>query len=194
MCSLFILFFLHIQAFLYFVIYRNCPFFPLKTLIMKSYKRISKNTCVRLYPIGVRKRKNGKFCAEIKHPLNKKMIWLGTFVTAEDASKNYESKKIEFEELVMAKRAKNGQISEKFDQESCVTYEFEEKSSMSVDENTNTSNGVEESDEELMMGTWVKISENQEVKYSHKLGVPVVDNYGFLLGEFSILDDLRIYM
>ncbi|PHT29018.1 hypothetical protein CQW23_31395 [Capsicum baccatum] len=122
------------------------------------------------------------------------MIWLGTSVTAEDASKNYESKKLEFEELLMAKRAKNGQLSEKSYQESCVTDKFEEKSPMSVDENTNTLNGVEESDEELMMGTWVKISENQEVKYSHKLGVPIVDNYGFLLGEFSILDDLRIYM
>ncbi|KAM3203741.1 hypothetical protein P3L10_031367 [Capsicum annuum] len=161
---------------------------------MKSYKRISKNSCVRLYPIGVRKRKNEKFCAKIKHQLNKKIIWLGTFITAEDASKNNESKKLEFEELVMAKRAKKCQISEKSDQEFCVTNEFEEKSSMSVDEDTNTSNGVEESDEELMMGTWVKISENQEVKYSHKLVVPVVDNYGFLLGEFSILDDLRIYM
>ncbi|KAM3269540.1 hypothetical protein P3S67_030422 [Capsicum chacoense] len=161
---------------------------------MKSYKRISKNSCVRLYPSGVRKRKNEKFYAEIKHPLNKKMIWLGTFVTAEDASKNYESKKLEFEELVMAKRAKNGQISEKSDQESCVANEFFEKSSMSVYENTNTSNGVEESEEELMMGTWVKILENQEVKYSHKLGVPIVDNYGFLLGEFSVLDDLSIYM
>ncbi|KAM3269529.1 hypothetical protein P3S67_030411 [Capsicum chacoense] len=155
---------------------------------MKSYKRISQNSC------GVRKRKNGKFCAEIKHPLNKKIIWLGTFVTDEDASKNYESKKLEFEELVMAKRAKNGQISEKPDQESCVTNEFEEKSSMSVDENTNISNRVEESEEDLMMGTWMKISENQEVKYSHKLGVPIVDNYGFLLGEFSVLEDLSIYM
>ncbi|KAM3203743.1 hypothetical protein P3L10_031369 [Capsicum annuum] len=86
----------------------------------------------------------------------------------------------------MAKSAKNVQISEKSDQESCVTDEFEEKSSMSADENRNTSNGVKESDEELMMGTWVKISENQEVKYAHKLGVPIMDNYGFLLGEFSV--------
>ncbi|KAF3643595.1 hypothetical protein FXO38_07836 [Capsicum annuum] len=130
---------------------------------MKSYKRISKNSCVRLYPIGIRKRKNGKFCAEIKHPLNKKMIWLGAFVTDEDASKNYESKKLEFKGLAMAKSEQYGQISEKSGQESCITDEFEEKSSMSVDKNTNTSNMVEDSDEELMMGTWVIRKSRSEI-------------------------------
>ncbi|PHT67751.1 hypothetical protein T459_27238 [Capsicum annuum] len=147
---------------------------------MKSHKRISKNTYVKSYPIRVRKRKNGKFCAEIKHPFNKKMIWLGTFVTVEDASKSYESKNLEFEELVLAKSAKMARFSKNLiknlvlliklkKNQSRVTDEIEENSSMSADENTNSSDGVEEkinlfleeeSDQELMMGIWVKISED----------------------------------
>ncbi|MCD7446631.1 hypothetical protein HAX54_012117 [Datura stramonium] len=144
------------------------------------------------------------------------MIWLGTFITAEEASESYKSKKLVFEELLMAKIAKKGQILEKSDQESCSSDESAEKSLMGVDEklislngveeksnlfageeqessmgdseNTNSSNGVEEKsnlftgeegdDEELLMGTWVKISEDKQVKISRKLGVPVVDNYG----------------
>ncbi|KAL3336754.1 hypothetical protein AABB24_029428 [Solanum stoloniferum] len=178
---------------------------------MKSNRKISKNSYVRLYPVGVRKRKNGKFCAEIKHPFNKKMVWLGTFVTADEAFESYKSKKLQFEELVMAKEAKKRQKFEKSVQESL----------MGVAENTNSSNGVEEkldlfaeekqeslmgdssnsnlgenfggeeSDEELFKGTWVKILEGKEVMFSHNLGVPIIDNYGFLLGEFSDLDDLR---
>ncbi|XP_049403827.1 ethylene-responsive transcription factor CRF2-like [Solanum stenotomum] len=66
-------------------------------------------------------------------------------------------------------------------------------SSDQVDAQTSdSSNGVEESDEEMWMGQWIQISGDKEVKFSHKLGVPVVDNYGFLLGEFSKLDDLSI--
>ncbi|KAH0668619.1 hypothetical protein KY289_023112 [Solanum tuberosum] len=126
------------------------------------------------------------------------MIWLGTFITADEAFESYKSKKVQFEELVMAKDAKKRQKFEKSVQESL----------MGVAENTNSSNGVEEkidlfaeekqeslmgveSDEELFKGTWVKISEGKEVMFSHNLGVPVIDNYGFLLGEFSDLDDLR---
>ncbi|KAK4358326.1 hypothetical protein RND71_023936 [Anisodus tanguticus] len=172
---------------------------------MKSQKRKPKSSSVRLFP-GVRKRKNGKFCSEIKHPFNKKMIWLGTFITAEEAFESYKSKKVEFEELVMVKIVKNGQKCEKPDQESSSSND----SLMDVaDENTNSSNGIEEkknifageeqeigneSDEELFIGHWVQISDGREVKISRKLGVPIVDNYGFLLGEFSVLDDLRIYM
>ncbi|KAH0674983.1 hypothetical protein KY285_022784 [Solanum tuberosum] len=193
---------------------------------MKSNKKISKNSYVRLYPVGVRKRKNGKFCAEIKHPFNKKMVWLGTFVTADEAFESYKSKKVQFEELVMAKEAKKRQKFEKSVQESLMGVaentnssngveekidlfaEEKQESLMGDSENSNSnlnlnsisSNGVEEksnlfageeSDEELFKGTWVKISEGKEVMFSHNLGVPVIDSYGFLLGEFSDLDDLR---
>lgn len=71
--------------------------------------------------------------------------------------------------------------------------ELGSSSSDQVDAQTSDlSNGVEESDEEMWMGQWIQISGDQEVKFSQKLGVPVVDNYGFLLGEFSKLDDLSI--
>ncbi|XP_055805387.1 dehydration-responsive element-binding protein 1F-like [Solanum dulcamara] len=197
--------------------------------IMKSQKRTSKNSSVRLYPVGVRKRKSGKFCAEIRHPFHKRKIWLGTFITVDEACESYKSKQLEFEELVMAKNAKKGKILKESDQESCSSDEFKQKSLMCVaenmnssndidekislfagekqeslmdnSENSNPSNGVEEKsnlffgnagDEELFKRTWVKISEGKEVMFSHKLGVPIVDNYGFLLGEFSVLDDLTI--
>ncbi|CAN4121863.1 unnamed protein product [Withania somnifera] len=58
-------------------------------------------------------------------------------------------------------------------------------------QNSDSSNG-QESEEEMWMGQWIRISGDKEVKFSRKLGVPVVDNYGFLLGEFSELDDLSI--
>ncbi|TMW84705.1 hypothetical protein EJD97_024565 [Solanum chilense] len=71
--------------------------------------------------------------------------------------------------------------------------ELGSSSSDQVDAQTSdSSNGVEESDEDLWMGQWIQISGDKEVKFSQKLGVPVVDNYGYLLGEFSKLDDLSI--
>ncbi|WMV28228.1 hypothetical protein MTR67_021613 [Solanum verrucosum] len=72
---------------------------------------------------------------------------------------------------------------------------------MGVTGNSNPSKGVQEKikeemgnepDEELFKGTWVKISKGSKVKISHKLGVPVVDNYGYLVGEFSVMDGLSI--
>ena len=35
-------------------------------------------------------------------------------------------------------------------------------------------------------------SKGNNVKISHKLGVLVIDNYAYLIGEFSAIDDLSI--
>lgn len=53
---------------------------------------------VEKYP-GVRQRPSGRYAAEIKHPISKVMIWLGTFDSAKQAYNAYCLKKLEFDAL-----------------------------------------------------------------------------------------------
>ncbi|KAH0692410.1 hypothetical protein KY285_019507 [Solanum tuberosum] len=54
--------------------------------------------------VGVRKNQWGKYTSEIVNPISRKKIWLGTFGTYEEASLAYQSKKLEFRELVKPKK------------------------------------------------------------------------------------------
>ncbi|XP_075105556.1 uncharacterized protein LOC142179441 isoform X1 [Nicotiana tabacum] len=242
--------------------------------------------------IGVRKRNSGNYSSEIRNPISKKRIWLGTYSTAEEASQAYQSKKLEFQKLLKAKQQCNKQISsarekqdgkrklvnvklghetvnhEEFQSESAggasssgidvpisnssnegsdqgidfhkishsmgvqkrksgkytseITnpismakmslgtvspteeafhadqskkFDFQSSKNVELQSNPTDSSAGEkqagQEDEDLWMGQWVQLPGDRAVKFSLQLGLPIIDNYGSLLGYNRHLQKAR---
>ncbi|KAK4430208.1 Ethylene-responsive transcription factor [Sesamum alatum] len=130
--------------------------------------------------VGVSRAKSGKYAARIRHPHTKKRVWLGTFATPEEAYKAYLSKKREFDQdqndLTAAKQGFNWFVVSG------------ESSSVQGSSSSDLTNAVKEES----FGENEVPQLNQQVDFGVLNGVQIVDKNGFLVGEFSKLDDLSI--
>ncbi|KAG6396638.1 hypothetical protein SASPL_142793 [Salvia splendens] len=116
--------------------------------------------------IGAHKRTSGRYSTEIWDPHQKRRIWLGTFTSAEEASLVY----------LAAKR----QIQEQ---------------SRPTDETINCISSEKTPDESGGAAVREDVSGDKDMpewKIGFLCGVEIVDRNGFLVGEFSKVDDLSI--
>lgn len=168
--------------------------------------------------VGVCKSK-GKYCARIRHPSTKKRLWLGTFNTKKEAFKVYLAKKTELENEVQGnqrfpcveckgdgmKNIDDNQSANENNNNPCS--ENQDHSSMegdfsgSPDQETTSSNNnscSEKSEassepEGIVVSPFSSsISSNVEILLMTKTGEPVMDTDGFLLGNWSWIDDLSL--
>ncbi|XP_073131401.1 uncharacterized protein [Henckelia pumila] len=128
---------------------------------------------VRKSIFGVRRKKGGKYSANIMSPITKRRVFIGNFGTKENATRAYLAKEAEFEHEL---RAIQG---------------LERRVASSAPDSVYSSDLSNETGASEYVGE-NKVSGEEEAGFGFFHGVQVVDRNGFLVGEFSMLDDLRI--
>ncbi|GFP84646.1 ethylene-responsive transcription factor erf118 [Phtheirospermum japonicum] len=138
--------------------------------------------------LGAKKRIRKFVGVRIRDPIQKRRVWLGTFTTAEEASRAYNSKKSEFEEMLRAKRG--------FSWVPCEEKSSDLKSPTSVLEidtaMESSGGGGGDAVEEGASGENEAVENPKAEELGFFRGVQIVDENGFFMGDFSKLDDLSI--
>lgn len=127
--------------------------------------------------VGVRMRKSGRFCAESRYHREKKRARVGVFSSANGASVGYLSREREIEEL-RAKREKGIECEKTGESPSSVL-------------NIPTADSSDEGGGDAVKED-NKMPERVVQEFGFLRGVQIVDRNGFLMGEFSKVDDMSI--